>query len=91
MRTIVVVAVVIALVAVFSICADGYQIAVPDTELINDAPLSTLFREKRQVEAFYDDDLGAPQQQEPEEPGFWDRVVKIAVKLFSRFVEWLNS
>ncbi|XP_061709738.1 uncharacterized protein LOC133519699 [Cydia pomonella] len=91
MRTIVVVAVIVALVAVCSIRADGYQIAVPDTELINDAPLSTLFREKRQVESFDDDDLSAPQQQEPEEPGFWDRVVKIAVKLFARFVEWLNS
>ncbi|XP_063621138.1 uncharacterized protein LOC134793484 [Cydia splendana] len=91
MRTIVVVAVIAALVAVCSICADGYQIAIPDTELTNDAPLSTIFREKRQVESFDDEDLSSPQQQEPEEPGFWDRVVKIAVKLFSRFVEWLNS
>ncbi|XP_063361550.1 uncharacterized protein LOC134650525 [Cydia amplana] len=91
MRTIVVVAVIVALVAVCSICADGYQIAIPDTELINDAPLSTLFREKRQVESFDDEDLSATQQQEPDEPGFWDRVIKIAVKVFARFVEWLNS
>ncbi|RVE41170.1 hypothetical protein evm_014180 [Chilo suppressalis] len=41
---------------------------------------------ERQVEAFDGDDYTRD-----DEPSFWDRVIKIAVKLFSRFVEWLNN
>ena len=47
-------------------------------------------REKRQLENF-DDEYPSASQQEEEDPGFWDRIVKVALKLFSKFIEWLNS
>lgn len=43
------------------------------------------------MENFDDDYAPTANQEAQEEPGFWDRVVKVALKLFSRFVEWLNS
>lgn len=50
-------------------------------------------REKRQVETFDADEYptGTTSEGVEDEPSFWDRVVKIAIKLFSRFVEWLNT
>lgn len=51
-----------------------------------------ISREKRQLETFENEDYpSAPSQNEQEEPGFWDRIVKVALKLFNRFIEWLNS
>ncbi|XP_068630788.1 uncharacterized protein [Battus philenor] len=47
-----------------------------------------LMREKRQLENFDSDDTTLAEQ---EEPGFWDRVVKVALRLFNKFIEWLNS
>ncbi|KAI8428631.1 hypothetical protein MSG28_007367 [Choristoneura fumiferana] len=52
--------------------------------------LESLVREKRQMETFEDNEFSAPQQA-PEESGFWDRVISVALKLFSKFVEWLNT
>lgn len=48
-------------------------------------------RERRQVETFDDEYPTAASADSQEETGFWDRVVKVALKLFSKFVEWLNS
>lgn len=48
-------------------------------------------REKRQVEIFDDEYPTAMSQNEQEEPGFWDRIVKVALKIFSKFIEWLNA
>lgn len=50
-----------------------------------------ITREKRQLEDFDDEYATASQEGQKEEPSFWDRVVKVALKLFSRFVEWLNT
>lgn len=53
-----------------------------------------LIRQKRQLDDFEDDVdqyAAASNQDSAEEPGFWDRVVKVALKLFNRFIEWLNS
>ncbi|KPJ05671.1 Zinc finger matrin-type protein 2 [Papilio xuthus] len=44
-------------------------------------------RIKRQLEDFDSDDATPDDQ----EPGFWDRVVKVALRLFNKFIEWLNS
>ncbi|XP_050343021.1 uncharacterized protein LOC126768769 [Nymphalis io] len=49
-------------------------------------------REKRQLEELEDDDYPTPSAQEAEqETGFWDKVVKVALRLFNKFIEWLNS
>lgn len=53
-----------------------------DFFLLDDA---SQVRIKRQLEDFDSDDVP------PEEPGFWDRVVKVALRLFNKFIEWLNS
>ncbi|KAF9414955.1 hypothetical protein HW555_007222 [Spodoptera exigua] len=53
--------------------------------------IEDIHREKRQLENFDDEYPTATSQHEEEEPGFWDRIVKVALKLFSKFVEWLNS
>ncbi|XP_046960308.1 uncharacterized protein LOC124530278 [Vanessa cardui] len=52
----------------------------------------TLIREKRQLEDLEDDEYPTPSTQETgEESGFWDKVVKVALRLFNKFIEWLNS
>ncbi|XP_047527196.1 uncharacterized protein LOC125064281 [Vanessa atalanta] len=53
---------------------------------------TTLIREKRQLEDLEDDEYPTPSSQEAgEESGFWDKVVKVALRLFNKFIEWLNS
>lgn len=49
---------------------------------------NSVARHKRQLENF---DTEETISQDDEEPGFWDRVIKVAVKLFNKFIEWLNS
>ena len=53
-------------------------------------PPISLLRLKRQMETF-DEYPTATSQETEEESGFWDRVVKVALKIFNRFIEWLNS
>lgn len=48
-------------------------------------------RVKRQIETFDADYPTAASEDQQEESGFWDRVVNVALKLFSKFIEWLNS
>ncbi|KAL0840450.1 hypothetical protein ABMA28_015701 [Loxostege sticticalis] len=67
-----------------------YHISESSPDLFSN--VNDLAREKRQVETFDTDDYPTTGNEEAQdEPGFWDRVVRIAVKLFSRFIEWLNS
>nr|XP_034824967.1 uncharacterized protein LOC117982697 isoform X2 [Maniola hyperantus] len=65
----------------------GYQVTFENSKKIN-----AISREKRQLEDFENDDYPTPSAQAAEEePGFWDRIVKVALRLFNRFIEWLNS
>lgn len=50
-----------------------------------------LLRERRQLEDLGNDDFPTPSAQDGEESGFWDKVVKVALRLFNKFIEWLNS
>ncbi|KAL0892251.1 hypothetical protein ABMA27_015434 [Loxostege sticticalis] len=79
-----------ALVAIFISYCSAYHISENSPDLFSN--VNDLAREKRQVETFDTDDYPTTGNEEAQdEPGFWDRVVRIAVKLFSRFIEWLNS
>lgn len=54
--------------------------------------VNSLTRIKRQLEDFETDDFSTPPaQQNEEESGFWDRMVKMALRLFNKFIEWLNA
>lgn len=54
--------------------------------------LNSVTRIKRQLEDFETDDFSTPAAQESEEEsGFWDRMVKMALRLFNKFIEWLNA
>lgn len=50
-----------------------------------------MLRVKRQIETFDTDYPTAASEDQQEESGFWDRVVNVALKLFSKFIEWLNG
>ncbi|XP_023941185.1 uncharacterized protein LOC112048061 [Bicyclus anynana] len=67
----------------------GYQITFEDSKA-SDAN-DILSREKRQLEDLDNEYPTLSAQEAEEEPGFWDRVVKVALKLFNKFIEWLNS
>ncbi|CAH2236972.1 jg9465 [Pararge aegeria aegeria] len=66
-----------------------FQVTFENSKTSNQ--IDALSREKRQLEEFENDYPTPSAQEAEEEPGFWDRVVKVAIKLFSRFIEWLNS
>lgn len=51
---------------------------------------SILLREKRELENF-NEEYPTSSSTDIEKPSFWDKIVNAAIKLFSRFVEWLNS
>ncbi|KAJ2946922.1 hypothetical protein O0L34_g16264 [Tuta absoluta] len=90
---------VIALVAVFFVCTSGHYLPFDADNFANDLDDETILRAKREIENLDNLDTTAPEEfqtatgyeNQEEEPGFWDRVVKVALKLFSKFVEWLNS
>ncbi|CAH0699872.1 unnamed protein product [Spodoptera exigua] len=82
----------VALSSLFYSCVLAYQIAIDSPSFLSDFDsIEDIHREKRQLENFDDEYPTATSQHEEEEPGFWDRIVKVALKLFSKFVEWLNS
>ncbi|XP_053602134.1 uncharacterized protein LOC128670478 [Plodia interpunctella] len=84
----------IALLAILSSTCSGYHLETSyDATSSNvDSSIDDLSRQKRQIENFDTDDYPTtPNQDVQEETSFWDRVVKVALQLFSRFVEWLNS
>ncbi|KAG7299399.1 hypothetical protein JYU34_016349 [Plutella xylostella] len=73
-------------------CVSGLRI--PDQSLSNDFldnEHQLLDREKRQMESFDEGDEYPISANQEEDSGFWDSVVKVALKLFNRFIEWLNS
>ncbi|CAG5039950.1 unnamed protein product [Parnassius apollo] len=74
-------------IILFTIYTLEYQIT-PDIKDDADHEQNPVTREKRQVENFDSDDIS---RQDEQEPGFWDRVVKVAIRLFNKFIEWLNS
>ncbi|KAJ8732120.1 hypothetical protein PYW08_014850 [Mythimna loreyi] len=81
----------VALLTLFYSCILAYQISLDSPSFSSNLDsIQDSHREKRQLENF-DDEYPTASQREEEEPGFWDRIVKVALKLFSRFVEWLNS
>ncbi|XP_045764653.1 uncharacterized protein LOC123866917 [Maniola jurtina] len=68
----------------------GYQVTFENSKNLENS--NAISREKRQLEDFENDDYPTPSAQAAEEePGFWDRIVKVALRLFNRFIEWLNS
>ncbi|KAI5644081.1 hypothetical protein NE865_03992 [Phthorimaea operculella] len=87
---------VFALVALLFVCTSGHYLPFDADNVANSLDEDTIFRAKREIEEL---DTTAPDEfqtatgyeNQEEEPGFWDRVVKVALKLFSKFVEWLNS
>ncbi|XP_045493612.1 uncharacterized protein LOC123692857 [Colias croceus] len=53
---------------------------------------NSLAREKRQLEDLDADEFSSGLTKDAqEEPSFWDRVVKVALRLFNKFIEWLNT
>ncbi|PZC85349.1 hypothetical protein B5X24_HaOG201845 [Helicoverpa armigera] len=82
----------LALLTLFYSCVLAYQISLQSPSIsYNLDDIEDLHREKRQLENFDDEYPTGASQHEEEEPGFWDRIVKVALKLFSRFIEWLNA
>ncbi|XP_059062185.1 uncharacterized protein LOC131854998 [Achroia grisella] len=77
---------------IVSTCS-GYHVSNSLTSISNKNAENLVLREKRQIENFdTDDDFPTtPSDNVQDENSFWDRIVKVAIKLFSRFVEWLNS
>ncbi|XP_052751176.1 uncharacterized protein LOC128200765 [Galleria mellonella] len=70
----------------------GYHVSNSLTSSSNENSENLLVREKRQIENFDTDDLPTtPSDNVQDESSFWDRIVKVALRLFSKFVEWLNS
>ncbi|OWR45419.1 hypothetical protein KGM_215561 [Danaus plexippus plexippus] len=85
---------VLVLIAVFFFIisyTSCYQILLdsPATDTLKNNDV----RAKRELEDLEnDDEFALPSSPGmEEEPGFWDRVVKIAMKIFNKFIEWLNS
>ncbi|CAB3243731.1 unnamed protein product [Arctia plantaginis] len=82
----------VALAALFYSYVYAFQISLDSSGIsYNLDTFEDPVREKRQVEIFDDEYPTAVSQNEEEEPGFWDRIVKVALKIFSKFIEWLNS
>ncbi|CAH0727750.1 unnamed protein product, partial [Brenthis ino] len=70
----------------------GYQISVKNSNSLNLHKQHFVERTKRQIEDFGNEDFPTPSAQESEDqPSFWDRMVKMALRLFNKFIEWLNS
>ncbi|XP_049866022.1 uncharacterized protein LOC126366810 [Pectinophora gossypiella] len=82
---------VIALTAILFVCTSGHHISFDGPSLTSDDEFE-LTRARRQIESFDAEDYPTTANEEQQdEAGFWDRVVRVALKLFSRFIEWLNS
>ncbi|XP_060801042.1 uncharacterized protein LOC106132915 [Amyelois transitella] len=84
----------ITLLAIFSTVCSGYHLqnSHDASNFAVSNEIRDISRPKREIENFDTDDYPTtPNQEVQEETSFWDRVVKVALQLFSRFVEWLNS
>ncbi|CAK1553588.1 unnamed protein product [Leptosia nina] len=71
-----------------TVTLDCYQIPTYDSSSESDE-VDRLIRDKRQLE-----DLSAESPlpvNNQQDTGFWEKVVRVALSIFNKFMEWLNS
>ncbi|XP_050671476.1 uncharacterized protein LOC126969897 [Leptidea sinapis] len=82
--------VILFLIFIYSCCVayELKQSEIADSREPNE--IQSFLRLKRQLEDL-DSDLNTEETQDTKDPSFWDRMIKIALNLFSKLVQWLNT
>ncbi|CAH4019345.1 unnamed protein product [Pieris brassicae] len=78
--------VIFGLIFCFSMCMafqiSGYESSSDAYEDKN------WIRHRREIEDLSEE---FPPSVKAQEPGFWERVMNVAIRIFNRFIEWLNT
>ncbi|XP_047515045.1 uncharacterized protein LOC125056132 [Pieris napi] len=79
--------VIFGLVLCFSMCI-AFQISAYESSSGADENKSWI-RHRREIEDLSEE--FPPPVKAQEEPGFWERVMNVAIRIFNKFIEWLNT